>query len=152
MTISGISANSTLYQTSQTTFNTQRRQDFQKLSQALQSGDLSSAQQAFAQLQQGAPGVGQTQGSQQNGQNSQNGSPFSQDIAALSTALQSGDIAGAQQAFAKLQQDAKATHHAHHHRHGQAAASTQTTGTSQATTADSTSDPTAIGSQLNITA
>jgi hypothetical protein len=50
MTISGISSSSNTYQTSSSNFN-QIKQDFQLLNQALKSGDLSDAQQAFVQLQ-----------------------------------------------------------------------------------------------------
>lgn len=50
MSISGISSMDSTYQTSSNNFK-QIKQDFQSLSDALKSGDLSSAQQAFAQLQ-----------------------------------------------------------------------------------------------------
>lgn len=68
----------------------QRRQDFQQLSQALQSGNLSGAQSAFAALSAGR--------SSQAASNPN--SLFSQ----LGQALQGGNLAAAQQAFAQIQQ------------------------------------------------
>jgi len=81
---------------------------FQQLSQALASGNLSAAQQAYAAIQQNAP-----QGAAaQNGQGSTQQNAF----AALGQALQAGDLAAAQQAFAQLQ---RAGGHHHHHHPGQ---------------------------------
>jgi|SRR5208337_882366 len=78
--------------------------DFNALATALQSGDLSGAQSAFATLQQDMQNIGQTQSVQQTNQTSQQSNP----IITLANALQSGDLAGAQQAFATLMQDAQA--------------------------------------------
>ncbi len=87
---------------------------FQQLAQALASGNLSAAQQAYAAIQQNAP-----QGAAaQNGQ----GSTLQNDFAALGQALQSGNLAAAQQAFAQLQQ-AGGHHHHHHGQESQAAGS-----------------------------
>lgn len=88
----------------------QRRSDFQQLSQALQSGDLAGAQQAFSALSslQAANGGGAAQ------KNSQ----LAQDFSAIGQALQNGDLAGAQQAFASFQQDVQALRGQHHHHHG----------------------------------
>ncbi|MGO9018619.1 MAG: hypothetical protein ACLQVJ_09755 [Syntrophobacteraceae bacterium] len=84
--------------------------DFNTLAQSLQSGNLKGAQQAFAALQQDIQSIGQTQGGQQTSQSSQQTSQTGQQSNPLSTlanALQSGDLAGAQQAFATLMQDAQ---------------------------------------------
>jgi hypothetical protein len=75
----------------------QRTIDLKQLGQALQSGDLAGAQQAFSTLQSLA----------QTGPLA-NSKAFAvtqrqQDFAAIGQALQSGDLAGAQQAFAQLQ-------------------------------------------------
>jgi soluble cytochrome b562 len=94
------------------------KQDFQNLSAAIQSGNLTDAQKAFATLQQAAPS-----------QSGQNTSQFSTDIQSLGTALQSGNVSDAQKAFATLQQDMAAAsstasgstsvgHHHHHHHSG----------------------------------
>ena len=82
----------------------QRNTNFQKLSTALQAGNLSGAQQAFASLQQ-------------NGQVPTGNSVISSDFDAVGKALQSGDLQAAQTAFQKLQQDRQTMRAAHHHHH-----------------------------------
>jgi hypothetical protein len=86
---------SSLYQELQTYFQT-RKSDLEGLGQALQSGDLTTAQQEFQSIQ--------TLG--QNGPFA-SGNPFQnttreQDFQAIGQALQSGDLSGAQQAFSQL--------------------------------------------------
>jgi hypothetical protein len=89
----------------------QVKSDFQALSTALQSGDLSGAQQAYASLQKDAPALFQSASSQ--GTNSSN--PLEAALGSIGSALQSGSLASAQQAFSSLQN----TPHRHHHRgHG----------------------------------
>jgi hypothetical protein len=90
----------------------QVQSDFQALASALQNGNLSGAQQAFASLTKDAPGIAQ-------GLSSQGGNnPLSK----LASALQSGNLAGAQQAFAALTQPGK-SHRSHHHHPGAPAVS-----------------------------
>jgi hypothetical protein len=72
----------------------QRRNAFDELAQALQSGNLTQAQQAFSLLTQSAPNSGQAQ----------NGL-LKDDFNSLAQALQSGDLDGARKAFATIQQD-----------------------------------------------
>jgi len=74
----------------------QRRADLQQLSQDLQSGNLSAAQQDFANIQSLAQ-------SGPFGGDAFKVSGREQDFAAIGQALQAGDLAGAQQAFAQLQ-------------------------------------------------
>ncbi len=118
MTVSGISTGTDLNQTSsaQTKFK-QVKYDYQLLGQALQSGDLNAAQQAFAALQQLIPNL--SSGSQaQNGQQGSSQNPLLGDLNAIGKALQSGDLSAAKSAFAKLQQDVQSvSHKGHHHRH-----------------------------------
>jgi hypothetical protein len=95
----------------------QPQQAFQAVGQALQSGDLAGAQQAFAALQKDAPKSGGAQG---NGQGPNSTNPTATDFQNLSQALQSGDLSAAQAAYAKLQTDQQAArsggrHHHHHH-------------------------------------
>jgi len=100
------------------------RQDFKSLEGALLNGDLSGAQSAFASLQNVVSGVQASANSNsiptQLGQSS---SPLGQDMQAVSSALNVNDLAGAQKAFAKLQQDmqsafqANGASHAHHGHH-----------------------------------
>jgi hypothetical protein len=75
----------------------QRRTDMQQLSQDLQSGNLTAAQQDFSALQT----LGQS-GPFANGDVFK-ASNREQDFSAIGQALQSGDLAGAQQALAQLQ-------------------------------------------------
>ncbi|HXZ11880.1 MAG TPA: hypothetical protein VEG64_05770 [Candidatus Sulfotelmatobacter sp.] len=84
---------------------------FNALSQDLQNGNLSAAQQDFANLQQAAQ---QQQGGGQvhhhhhhhgGGGGGQQNSQIAQAFQSLGQALQSGDLSGAQSAFATIQQD-----------------------------------------------
>lgn len=88
MTISGLGTNPSLYQGTQQTIAARRDNNFRQLGQALQSGNLGAAQQAFASFLQT---FGSTQGTST--------SP----LGALTQALQSGNLGAAQQAFATLQ-------------------------------------------------
>jgi hypothetical protein len=120
----------------------QRAQDFKSLATALQSNDLSSAQQAFASLQKDMQSASGANGQSQ----SKSANPVSQDFQNLQNALQSGDLSGAQQAFAALKQNfhSARTHH-HHHASGAKAESnastspSPTTGNPQTTPTNSTS-------------
>ena len=117
MNVSGINSATTAYQTSvQSSFN-QRAQDFKALQTALQSGDVTSAQQAFASMQKDMQNSSQAAGATSNpsGQSSQ----ISTDFGTLQSALQSGDLSGAQSAGA-----ARGAHHHHHHQSGGATSST----------------------------
>lgn len=105
---------STQYQPNLGGASNQRFQDFKALQTALQSGNVSDAQTAFASFQKDLQGATQGAG----GSSSSN--PQSQtatDIQALSDALKSGDITKAQQAFATVKQDLKAAHAHHGHGH-----------------------------------
>lgn len=173
----------------------QRRQDFQQLQQALANGDLSGAQSAFSALQQlfqaagagaaTATGTGTspaavaataTSGSSTG---SATASPLASDWTALGQALSSGNLQGAQSAFAQLQTDFRAAlqsvadgsssgtlnvrgasasangavHHGHHHHHAGGSAASGTVGagssTSNSTNADGDSDGSTPGSVLS---
>jgi len=101
----------------------QQRQNFNKLSQALQSGDLSAAQQAFAALSSKSP----------------NASNPNSPLAKLGRALQSGDLNAAQQAFSSLRTGG------HHHHH---AVTDENSGVSATPLATSGS----VGTTINTTA
>lgn len=82
--------------------------DFAALGQALQSGNVSDAQNAFTKLQSdiqthkgGHRHHHHANGSDSNGQQNN----VSNDFSALGQALQSGNLADAQSAFAKIQSD-----------------------------------------------
>jgi hypothetical protein len=124
MAIAGIGSTLNAYQPHVQSNFKQRQQDVQNLASALQSGDLTGAQTAFAALQKLRQGQ-QTPSGQQ-GNNATN--PIRTDFTALGKALQSGDISGAQSAFATLQKDVQSLQqgqggqqvggHHHHHHHG----------------------------------
>jgi hypothetical protein len=126
----------------------QRRTDFNNLAKALQSGDLSGAQQAFSDL---------TQTGRSTAGNSNN--PISKDFAALGDALKSGDLSQAQDAFTKLKQDLQATQQngqaggAHHAHRGQRAPTNDGDGATQNATINSSnasgSTPT-TGTTINL--
>jgi hypothetical protein len=109
--------------------------DMQALSAALQSGNLSSAQSAYATLEKDAPNLAAAS------QSASTTNPRAQALAALGTALQSGNLSQAQQAFNNLQQamqgssSATAAVHGHHHHHHHASGSS--------------TDPTAVPTSSN---
>jgi hypothetical protein len=119
----------------------QRAQDFKALSNALQSGDLSGAQQALTAFQQDVQNVSKSSPwSQLFGQNTQAGN----DLKTLQNALQSGDLTGAQQAFASLKQDIQGVGHAHRgHHHHKAEAENDGDADDGAQSSSATSNPTA---------
>jgi hypothetical protein len=92
--------------------NQQRRTGFQQLTQALRSGNLNSAQQAFGALTKSAitSGLQSVQ--------------LSQDLNTLRSALQSGDLAGARDAYSSVRESLQnsnsmaARHHRPHHEGG----------------------------------
>ena len=159
MSVSSVSSDPTVYQNSASRPFQQVRKDFAALGKALNSGSsdaLTTAQSAFQKLQSDLlqmQQVQQTQSGQQTGANSQ----FSTDLAALEKAVQSGDLSGAQKAFAALQSDlpgaagaadpersadpeCSKAHHPHHH--GGSAQNAQNT------TSNPFSDLAAIGNAL----
>ena len=154
MTVSGISTSTDLNQTSstQTKFK-QVKNDYQLLGQALQSGDLNAAQQAFAALQQLIPNL--SSGSQaQNGQQGSSQNPLLTDLNTIGKALQSGDLSAAKSAFAKLQQDvqsvsSKGPHH-RPHKTGGAQNSLASLLDSSSQTYGSSSTSQSIGQNINI--
>jgi TolA-binding protein len=80
------------------------RQDLQQLQQALSSGDLAGAQQAFAQFKQDFHAAHNGRALFQTGVSD----TLKQDLQTLQSALKSGDLAGAQQAFTQFKSDFKA--------------------------------------------
>jgi len=136
--INSVSSTTNPYQTNSQSPWQQISQDFKTLQSALQSGDLGGAQQAFASLQQSQqnssqPGTSGTGGSA--GQNSPTANAFQ----ALQSALSTGNLSAAQQAFATMQQNmqsagARKTGH-HHHAGGSSGNTTQTTSPTSSDTA-----------------
>ena len=114
MSVSAVSGTTTATQNAIPSGAQQLIQDFQALSNALQSNDLSGAQQAFGAVQKDIQNVAQGESpAQALGQNT----PLGQDFRALQNALQSNNLSGAQQAFASLEKDLAASGPTHTHRH-----------------------------------
>ena len=138
----------------------QVQQDYAQLASALQSGDLSKAQSAFASLQQElkSQGTSTTQAGTQSSTNSSNGSDtIANDFNAIGKALSSGNLSQAQSAFSQLQTDIRSVQQAaasqtqsltqgllsllegrHHHHRGEGSSSqssTSTTGSTDSSTA-----------------
>ena len=107
----------------QTSGNSQISNDLAAVGSALQSGSLTGAQNAFATLAQDVQSATQTASQVQGGQQTYEGhghhhhhhhgggisqataTTLSNDLAAVGSALQSGDLTGAQTAFTTLMQD-----------------------------------------------
>ncbi|MDE2488087.1 MAG: hypothetical protein KGO51_11890 [Alphaproteobacteria bacterium] len=128
MTISGVTSTPTA--NVQTPQVANFRSTFQQLAKAISSGDLSSAQSAYAELSQ-------MQGAQQG-----NG-PFAELLSSLGKDLSSGDLSTAQTDLAAFQ---KAHGGHHHHRaggdgdHGVESSSTSASTTSETTGAIDTTN------------
>jgi ribosomal protein S20 len=91
------------------------RNAFKQMSDAINSGDLQDAQNAFANLAQlinNSP-----QPAQNTSSTSSDGNDFSSLLNQIGSALQSGDLDQAKQALQNLQQSAKSAR-PHHHHHG----------------------------------
>ena len=145
MSISGISSTTSAYQADAQSALQRQKNDFMDLAESLDSGDLATAQKAFAALMQDlqSASAGQAQSSDQTGTTSQQ----TNDVGALAKALKSGDLAGAQKAFAALTQDIQGTGRAHHHHHHASSSRNATANP------DSTSDanPQRIGTTIDVT-
>ena len=151
MSISGVSSSTNNYSIAAMQNNSNQIKDYsQKLSQDLQSGDLSSAQQAFAGLQQLLPNL--FSGNQvQTGQQSSVQNQIVTDLSTLGQALQSGDLSKAQDAFKKLQQDMQALLKGHHRHHRQGIDTTQDTmPASSNTSANAGSSDSSVGANVNV--
>lgn len=121
MTISAISS----FSASQASNYQNYRQAFGQLANALQSGNLAAAQNAYNTLASSPAAQGS--------------GPFAQALQQIGKALSSNDLYGAQQALASLRQQQQAHGH-HHHHHG---------GVSSQNSTD-TSDPSGNTETVNI--
>ena len=93
----------------------QGRKDFKALANDLQSGDIGSAQKDFATLLQDVPQLqSQLQANASTAPTSPASSPTGE-LNALSAALNSGDLSGAQNAMSSLQHSSGWHHHHRHH-------------------------------------
>ncbi len=134
MSVSGITSGSSYNPADWQSSFSKVKSDYKSLAEALNSGNLSDAQQAYASLQKDLPAKSQS---------SATTAPGSSDpLSALGSALQAGNLSGAQQAMAALQQ----AHGAHHHRHHRASSDGANTAVAPATlAAPTTSTDTTMG-------
>ena len=120
MSISAISSSS-LLQSQLSAVSSPYQQDMQKLSQDLQSGNLSAAQSDFATLQKAFLQSATTSASTSTPSTS---SPVAQAFNQLASDLQSGNLSAAQKDFSAVQQDMQSpgkltdSHFRHHSRLG----------------------------------
>ncbi len=95
------------------------QENFQKLGQDLQSGNLSSAQSDFATLQQAFAQPSTTSGTAAATTSTATSNPITQAFNQLASDLQSGNLAAAQKDYSTLQQDLQSQsgmgHHLHNH-------------------------------------
>jgi soluble cytochrome b562 len=142
MSVSAISSSTGFSPVDWQTKAQQVKTDFQSLAQAMQAGDLKSAQQAFATLQKDLPAKSSTATA-----SSASSSNPNDPMNTLAQALQSGNLTAAQQALAQLQH----AHHGHHHRGGAPAAPTAAqSGTSSSATSSNTGSSDSASGMLNI--
>ena len=110
MSLAGIQTTNILPFNDRQAFFHQRGQDIRQLGQALNSGDLAGAQQAYSALLALAQQNGASNAANANATANATAGPFrnpkiASDFAALGQALQAGDLAAAQQAFATFRHD-----------------------------------------------
>jgi hypothetical protein len=137
MSVSAIlAAQTSVYQppNSQSSF----RQAFGALADAINSGNLADAQQAYSALSQ-------LQSSGQ-GTSTNPNSPLAQALSQIGQDLQSNNLQAAQQVLSSLQQAG------HHHHHGHHGGSESSGGSAASATSSSASSASSIANSLNITA
>jgi hypothetical protein len=114
------------------------RQAFGALVDAINSGNLADAQQAYSALSQ-------LQSSGQ-GTSTNPNSPLAQALSQIGQDLQSNNLQAAQQVLSSLQQAG------HHHHHGHHGGSESSGGSAASATSSSASSASSIANSLNVTA
>ena len=150
MSIDSISSKTTPLQPGDALNFRKARADFQALSSALQSNDLTGAQQDFASLEKDAPALASAVSSSP----AVSGTTPLDSFKALSSSLQTGDLSGAKAAMNALQQNIASDtvmHHGHHHHKAYAATAANAAASGQLAGAAGVA-PAASGSSLNASA
>jgi urate oxidase len=168
MSVSGIMSTG-FYQPSsiQNSFQ-QRRAEFQQLGQDLQSGNVTAAQQDYAELTASTSGASSSSttaatATSSSSSTASSASSLAQEFTALGQALQTGNLSAAQQAYSAMQQDAQSIsqtqgHHHHHHHHSGASSNSQTstdgssssTSSTSTTGASSSTDTSSVSSLMSV--
>jgi iron uptake system EfeUOB component EfeO/EfeM len=136
MSVAAIFSNSPFNQTnSLQNTNQQQRAEFQQLTQALQSGNLTNAQEAFSALATSAKNSGLES------------LQLTQELTKLGSALQSGNLSSARQAYSSVQQNLQNSNPiaAHHHRPHHGGSQLLTSGFPDTTSSPSNSAATQSG-------
>lgn len=159
--ISSLSSAINLLPTTNSNTSSTIGKDLNSLSSALQSGNLTSAQTAFAALTQDLQGI--LQSSASSGSQSTTGSTsttgtlstIQKDLQNVASALKSGDVDGATTAVAKLKTDiqsaVKGHHGGHHHGGGGKSALSSLLDSTNTTNSTSTNSTTDASSSNNVT-
>jgi hypothetical protein len=158
MTTSCIGSATNAYQPPTTDGFNQLFQDFTGIGNALQTGDLNTAQSDLTSFQSD---LQSTTGKNPLSKLFNNNPTLSNDLTTLQNALKSNDTTGAQNAFKSLMQDMQSAmktqkgHRGHHHHHrvdndgNNGGTTSSPTSSSTGGTADTTSVASAIGGTLN---
>jgi hypothetical protein len=152
MSVQGVSSSTNPYLPNVQSNTATMSSNFKSLFTAIQSGDLKSAQNSYSQIQSL---LQNTQSSQTAtaAQPSPQQSQLNADFTALGSALQSGDINGAQNALKKLGEDLQSTgkaHHHHHHHGGKPPSDATASSTGVSSTAATSGSTSSSGSNLNV--
>jgi len=156
MTISSIGSTTNAYQASATDNFSQSFNNFKSIGSAIQSGDLTTAQNALTAFQSD---LQSNTGKNPLSQLFSNNSKLGDDLTSLQTALKSNDVAGAQDAFKTLVKDMQGAiktqvphgHHRHHRVGNDSQSPSSTPASSSSTTTDTTTGST-TGSTLDVQA
>lgn len=147
MSIQSVSATTNPYLAQMQSSSSAMGSEFKSLANALQSGDLKSAQDAYLQIQssmQNSQAAAQTSGIQ---------NQVSSDFDTLGKALQSGDLNAAKDALTKLGQDMQSAgkaHHHHHHHGGKAPSQAVAPSTTASSTTDTDGNSDSGANKVNV--
>lgn len=159
--ISGVSSTANPYSTRPQNGSSQAAQAFQAIGSALQSGNLSTAQSALATFQQDLASSSSASASSPSNQPFGSNSQANTSFQSLVSALQAGNLSGAQSAYSSVQDGLKSSTqsaHAHrgHHHHGSGNATDASSGAAANSglsyAASDEDGETTDGGSLNVTA
>ena len=133
MSLSSVGSSTAAQYQPQNTQSSQIRNDLKQLTQAIKSGDLTTAQSAYSDLttllqQQSDDSSSSSSSTTSTDASNSNSNPLQQFLQQVGAALGNNDLQGAQQALTTLQQARGAHGHHHHGGGGGAEANAQTPG------------------------
>ncbi|MFI5303206.1 MAG: hypothetical protein ACHQYP_00300 [Nitrospiria bacterium] len=116
MSVNSVSSNHALYQVNAQATNQKVQQNLSNLGSALQSGNLTGAQQALTAFEQ-VLNMSKTGNPSQTFSSSSGNNKLSSDLSALENDLKSQNTTSAQADFNQLIQDLQSVQKGHHHHH-----------------------------------